>query len=145
MKKTEFEALRASQSGGTYGTVIVEFKPSLTGLTLATGESQSMPPEGEGRFILLGATEIESTANSFDTFALPRFLCVEDGRTYSFGIGESELTDEEIGDTFTLDVTISTKANGKKIARGVIIDQFPTQWEVEPAMPASRSRKKTTS
>ena len=138
MKRKEFDVVVKNQTGGTYGTVVVEFKPSLKGLTLATGESQSLPAEGEGKYILLGATEIESTAGNFDSFVLPRFLSVQDGKTYSFGIGKSSLGDDEIGDTFVLDVTIATKANGKKIAKGEVLEQYPTEWETEETVKTER-------
>mgnify|MGYP003599335426 CR=1 len=141
MKKKEFDLLVKNQTGGTYGTVQVEFKPSLKNLTLATGESAVLPPTGESAFILLGATEIQSTANSFDTFALPRFLSVEDGKTYSFGIGEPSLGDDEIGDTFVLNVTVSTKANGKKIAKGEVLEQYPTEWETEEMVKPERKQR----
>ena len=138
MKKKEFDLLVKNQTGGTYGTVVVGFKPSLANLTLATGDSTSTPPEGKGDYILMGATEIESTAGSFDKFALPRFLSVADGKTYSFGIGESSLGDDEIGDTFVLNVTVSTKANGKKIAKGEVLEQYPTEWETEETVKTER-------
>jgi hypothetical protein len=140
MKHAEFQKVVATQSGGTYGTVVVGFKPSLANLTLATGDSTSTPPEGKGDYILMGATEIESTAGSFDKFALPRFLSVADGKTYSFGIGFDSIGDDKIGNTFTLDVATRVKANGKKIAVGTYISHAPTVWEVEESVPVTSKK-----
>lgn len=141
MKHNEFLAIVGKQENGGNDNVKVTFHKSLTGLTLATGDSQTRPAEGEGDFILMGATEIESQTQAFNEFIIPRFLSVDDGKVYSFGIDRTELTDAEIGDTFVLDVEYFVSAKGRNLCRGKVIEQFPTEWEVEPQVNQQRQRR----